>query len=115
MVKSVLSALGSIQGLRPAEAGEFTKRAFANGKFDLTQVEGLADLIHAETEMQRRQALRQLEGDLHKQFDFWRSSLIKAVADIEAFIDFAESEDIEDGVPEVVRNRVSGLISEMQR
>lgn len=70
--------LGSVPGLRPAEAGEFTRRAFAHGKLSLTEVEGLADLIHAETEAQRRQALRQLDGDLGHLCRVWAETLTKA-------------------------------------
>ena len=66
VVKAVLETLGSIEDLRPAKAGEFTKRAFYSGKLNLTEVEGLADLINAETEHQRRQAFKQLDGDLHR-------------------------------------------------
>jgi tRNA modification GTPase len=113
VTKAVMAALGSVQGLKPAEAGDFTKRAFHAGKFDLTQVEGLADLIHAETEHQRRQALRQLDGALFKQFDHWRTELIKVLANIEAYIDFAESEDIEDTIPAQVRTKVKEIIGEM--
>lgn len=69
---------GSVPGLRPAEAGEFTRRAFANGKLNLTEVEGLADLIHAETEAQRRQALRQLDGELGHLCRGWAETLTKA-------------------------------------
>lgn len=114
VVKSVLSALGSICDLQPAQAGDFTKRAFANGKLDLTQVEGLADLIHAETEQQRKAAIQQLDGGLFKQFMSWRSELIKIMANIEAYIDFAESEDIEQDVPELVRKQVLNLKAKME-
>lgn len=69
---------GSVPGLRPAEAGEFTRRAFAHGKLSLTEVEGLADLIHAETEAQRRQALRQLDGELGHLCRAWAKTLTKA-------------------------------------
>ena len=69
---------GSVPGLRPAEAGEFTRRAFAHGKLSLTEVEGLADLIHAETEAQRRQALRQLDGELGHLCHGWAGTLTKA-------------------------------------
>ena len=69
---------GSVPGLRPAEAGEFTRRAFAHGKLSLTEVEGLADLIHAETEAQRRQALRQLDGELGDLCRGWAETLTKA-------------------------------------
>lgn len=67
--------LGSLPGLRPAEAGEFTRRAFHAGKLDLTEVEGLGDLIHAETEAQRRQALRQMAGDLGRLYNDWSQHL----------------------------------------
>ena len=66
VVRGVLEALGCIDDYRPAKAGEFTKRAFQSGKLNLTEVEGLADLINSETEHQRRQALNQMNGDLHK-------------------------------------------------
>lgn len=69
---------GRVPGLRPAEAGEFTRRAFAHGKLSLTEVEGLADLIHAETEAQRRQALRQLDGELGQLCSGWAETLTKA-------------------------------------
>ena len=113
MVKAVLAALSSIPGLEPAQPGDFTKRAFHNSKLDLTQVEALADLIHAETDYQRKQALRQLDGHLMKQFEEWRKKIIRVMAHIEAYIDFAESEDIEEGVPYEVRKSVQALLVEM--
>ena len=79
---------------RPAEVGEFTRRAFENGKLDLTEVEGLADLIAAETEAQRRQALRQAEGGLRRKAEAWRTALLEAAALIEAEIDFADEADV---------------------
>jgi tRNA modification GTPase len=92
VIAATLAALAQIEGLRPAEAGEFTRRAFANGKLDLTEVEGLADLIAAETEGQRRQALRQLQGLLGDKAEDWRRRLIEALALTEAGIDFADEE-----------------------
>ena len=80
--------------MRPAEAGEFTRRAFENGKLDLTAVEGLADLVMAETEGQRRQALRQLKGALGNRAESWRARLIQALALIEARIDFSDEADV---------------------
>lgn len=77
----LLLHLGSLPGLRPAEAGEFTLRAFHAGKLDLTEVEGLGDLIHAETEAQRRQALRQMSGDLGRLYNDW-SQQLKHVCDV---------------------------------
>src|ERR1700747_1541882 len=85
---AVLEALGRIEGLRPAEPGEFTRRAFENGRLDLTAVEGLADLINAETEAQRRQAFLQLKGALGTRAATWRQRLIEAIALVEAGIDF---------------------------
>ncbi len=80
--------------MRPAEAGEFTRRAFENGKLDLTAVEGLADLVAAETQGQRRQALRQLQGALGNRAEGWRQRLIKALALTEARIDFSDEADV---------------------
>ncbi|MBM3527565.1 MAG: tRNA uridine-5-carboxymethylaminomethyl(34) synthesis GTPase MnmE [Alphaproteobacteria bacterium] len=94
VIAAVLAALGRIEGLRPAEPGEFTRRAFDNGKLDLTAVEGLADLIGAETEAQRRQAYRQLKGLLGDRAESWRSRLIQALASVEARIDFSDEADV---------------------
>jgi tRNA modification GTPase len=94
IIAALLSALGRVEGLRPAEAGEFTRRAFENGKLDLTAVEGLADLVMAETEGQRRQAYRQMRGTLGKQADAWREKLIQALALVEARIDFSDEGDV---------------------
>lgn len=90
VVAAMLSALGAMAGLRLAEPGEFTRRAFENGKLDLTRVEGLGDLIAAETEAQRRQALRQLEGHLGDRAGQWRQRLTEALALVEAVIDFPD-------------------------
>jgi tRNA modification GTPase len=92
VVTAALTALGNLAGLRPAEAGEFTRRAFLNGKLDLTRVEGLADLIGAETEAQRRQAFRQLKGLLGDRAETWRKRAIDARALIEAAIDFPDED-----------------------
>jgi len=88
-----LQSLDSIDGLRRAHAGEFTRRAFMNGKVDLTEVEGLADLIEAETEAQRVQAARQMRGELSKMYGEWRGELLRALAMVEAVIDFADEEE----------------------
>lgn len=96
VVDGVLAALSSIEGLRLAEPGEFTRRAFENAKLDLTQVEGLADLIEAETDAQRKQALRQSEGELGRLYDGWRNSLIRSLAHFEAELDFSDEELPED-------------------
>ncbi|NP_001011919.1 tRNA modification GTPase GTPBP3, mitochondrial precursor [Rattus norvegicus] len=109
VVSGVLQALGSVPGLRPAKAGEFTRRAFAHGKLSLTEVEGLADLIHAETEAQRRQALRQLDGELSQLCQGWAKTLTKALAHVEAYIDFGEDDNLEEGVLEQVDRDVRAL------
>ncbi|HBF97779.1 MAG TPA: tRNA uridine-5-carboxymethylaminomethyl(34) synthesis GTPase MnmE, partial [Alphaproteobacteria bacterium] len=108
------TALGRIEGVRTAEAGEFTRRAFENGKLDLTEVEGLADLIGAETEMQRRQALRQLGGGLAELCAQWREALVAAAAFLTAEIDFAD-EELPDGVGDEGIRRLSALRAEIGR
>ena len=92
VVAGVLAALAALPGLAPAAAGAFTRRAFDNGKLDLTAVEGLADLIDAETEAQRRQALRQMEGGLARLTEDWAARLLRVLAHFEAAIDFVEEE-----------------------
>lgn len=94
VLSAVLARLAQFPGLRPAEPGEFTRRAFLNGRVDLTEVEGLADLIQAETEAQRRQAVRQSSGVLREVFDGWRARLVRARALVEADLDFADEEDV---------------------
>ncbi|KAM9687676.1 5-taurinomethyluridine-[tRNA] synthase subunit GTPB3, mitochondrial isoform 3-T3 [Trichechus inunguis] len=109
VVSGVLQALSGVPGLRPAEAGEFTRRAFTHGKLSLTEVEGLADLIHAETEAQRRQALRQLDGELGRLCHDWAETLTTALAHVEAYIDFGEDDSLEEDVLERVDSSVRGL------
>jgi tRNA modification GTPase len=94
VIAGVLEALAAIEGCRPAEAGEFTRRAFENGQLDLTAVEGLADLIAAETPAQRRLAYRQLKGLIGDRAEAWRRRLIEALALVEARIDFSDEADV---------------------
>jgi tRNA modification GTPase len=94
VIAAVLAALAKLAGLRPAEAGEFTRRAFENGRMDLPAVEGLADLVAAETEAQRRQAYQHLKGLLGERAESWRQRLIEALALVEAGIDFSDEEDV---------------------
>ena len=89
-------ALAALPGLRPAEPGEFTRRAFKAGRLDLTEAEGIADLVAAETEAQRRQALAQMEGGLHRLYDGWRERLMSLRANVEAAIDFSDQDLGED-------------------
>ena len=101
VVAALIEALTRLPGLRLAEPGEFTRRAFENGKLDLTAAEGLADLVAAETSAQRRQALRQLEGELGRLYEGWRERLLRALAHVEAEIDFPE-----EGLPGEIWDRV---------
>ncbi|MGZ8417354.1 MAG: tRNA uridine-5-carboxymethylaminomethyl(34) synthesis GTPase MnmE [Methyloceanibacter sp.] len=94
VIRGVLDALLTLPGIRLAEPGEFARRAFENGKLDLTEVEGLADLINAETETQRRQALAQSEGSLRQLYEGWRAELLGAQALMEAGLDFADEGDV---------------------
>ncbi|RMX63348.1 hypothetical protein DD238_005437 [Peronospora effusa] len=110
VVSGVLEALSHVPHCRAAEAGEFTERAFDNNKIDLVQVEGLADLLSAETEAQRGQALRQLSGDIGDIYEGWRDSLIKCLAYTEAMIDFGDDEDdVTDADYEAAVGRVRAL------
>lgn len=108
IIRRVLEVLGSFYGARLADPGEFTRRALENGRLDLVQVEGLADLIEAETEAQRKQALRVLSGALGSKIDGWRKSLIRAAALLEATIDFAD-EDVPVDVSDEVKELLSGV------
>jgi len=112
VIEGLLIALGKIPGLRPAEPGEFTRRAVANGKFDLTQAEALADLINAETEAQRRQALRQYDGVLADLYEGWRAGLIGAAAWVEAAIDFSDEEIPTDAIAHA-KAQVAGIVTEI--
>lgn len=114
VVNAVLRAIGATGLARMAEPGEFTRRALDNGMLDLTQVEGLADLIDSETEAQRKQALRTLSGEIGRKVDQWRPRLIRAAALIEATIDFADEDVPVDVTPEV-RDLLTGLAAELER
>lgn len=114
IVSAVYSALNTLKSVRPANPGEFTKRAFWSNKLDLTEVEGLAELIHAETEVQRKQALLQANGALSKLYNQWRSKILKLIAHVEAYIDFAEDEDIEPDTLIRVHRAVHELIREIE-
>jgi tRNA modification GTPase len=94
VVAAVMDVLGAVPGVRGAEAGEFTRRAFENGRLDLTAVEGLADLVFAETEAQRAQAMRQFQGLLGGRAEAWRTKLVGALALVEARIDFSDEADV---------------------
>jgi tRNA modification GTPase len=112
VIGAMTRRLGELPDLRPADPGEFTRRAFANGKLDLTEAEGLADLIGAETEQQRALALRQLSGELKDQYERWRGDLVKALAHLEASIDFVD-EDLPPGLTAGIRTRIDHLSAEI--
>jgi len=111
VVEALLAALVDL-GLRLAEPGEFTRRAFENGKLDLAQAEGVADLIDAETEAQRRQALGQVGGALSQRYDRWRDLLVQSLAMLEAAVDFPD-EDLPEAVAERARPGLRTLSAEL--
>ena len=114
VITAIFDALGKINGLRPAEPGEFTRRAFENGKLDLTEAEGLDDLIHADTDRQRRQALRQLKGLLGEKAESWRRQIIEASALVEAGIDFSDEGDVSAQLIAPALKKIVALKSEIE-
>jgi tRNA modification GTPase len=122
VIAGVLDALATIEGCRPAEAGEFTRRAFENGRLDLTAVEGLADLIAAETQAQRRLAFRQLKGLIGDRAEAWRRRLIEALALVEALIDFSDEADVPEDLlgpalhaAQQLRDEIAGVLADGRR
>ena len=109
VVAAVFRLLGTLDGFRPAEAGEFTRRALLNGKLDLAAVEGLGDLVAAETEAQRRQAMAQFHGALSAKVEAWRARLVEVMARLEAGIDFSDEGD----VPEDLLGPAIGIAREL--
>lgn len=114
VITQMLEVLSEIDGFRLAQPGEFSRRAFINGKMDLTEAEGLADLIDAETKIQARQALRQKQGELRILYDKWRKDLIAILANIEAYIDFPD-EEIPQNLADKVAKAVSSLKNDLSR
>lgn len=112
VVGAVLSALGDRPGLRPAEPGEFSRRSLINGRMDLAQIEGLADLLDAETEAQRAQAWRIYDKEATALVERWRGTLVHALALIEAVIDFTD-QDVPGDVRTEVRGLVAGVLTEL--
>lgn len=113
VVARLLEIIGRFETARPAEPGEFTRRAFDHGRMDLTEVEGLADLIAAETEIQRKQAVRQMGGALGKLYEDWRRRLVHMRAMIEADFDFADEEDVPGSVADEVWSEAATLHAEI--
>jgi tRNA modification GTPase len=114
VLASLFAALSALAQMRAAEPGEFTRRAFENGKLDLTEAEGLDDLIHADTDRQRRQALRQLKGLLGDRARDWRARIIEAAALIEAGIDFSDEGDVSAELLAPARERIVALLDEIE-
>ncbi|MEX1107421.1 MAG: tRNA uridine-5-carboxymethylaminomethyl(34) synthesis GTPase MnmE [Dongiaceae bacterium] len=113
VMAAVLALLARIDGLRLAEPGEFARRAFDNGKLDLTALEAIGDLVNAETEAQRKQALRQMDGGLGRLYETWRERLVRALAHLEAAIDFPD-EGLPDDVAGGVAHEIAALAREIR-
>src|SRR5215510_9709705 len=114
VLASLFAALSAQKNVRPAEPGEFTRRAFENGKLDLTEAEGLDDLIHADTDRQRRQALRQLRGLLGDRARDWRAQIIEASALLEAGIDFSDEGDVPAELLAPALAKVKALLADIE-
>lgn len=114
VIDGLLTALGAMDGCRLAEPGEFTRRAFENGKLDLTEAEAVADLIDAETFLQREQALRQMGGALSRLYEGWTDRLSGLLAHAEADIDFPD-EDLPEGLADTLRPALLDLLGEIER
>jgi tRNA modification GTPase len=114
-VAAVLAALNDMDGFRQAEPGEFTRQAFDNGRMDLTAIEGLSDLIRAETDSQRSQALFQAEGGLRNLYQDWAKRLTRARAMIEAELDFADEEDVPGSIADQIWSEMDELMVEIKR
>ena len=112
ILAAVMEELSGFPGHRPALPGEFTRRAFEHGKMDLTEAEGLGDLVNAETEAQAIQALRQMQGELGRIYEGWRSALVSSLAHLEADIDFPD-EDLPGGVAAAVAPKIAQLKKEI--
>jgi len=115
VVAAVLAALRCMDGLRPAQAGEFTRRAFENGRIDLTEAEGLADLLDAETESQRRAALRLAGGALSRRVADWTDRLLALAAAVEAQLDFSDEADVDTALPRGWEGERRALAGEIER
>lgn len=114
VLASLFAAFSKFADVRPAEPGEFTRRAFENGKLDLTEAEALDDLIHADTDRQRRQALRQLKGLLGDRARDWRARIIEATALVEAGIDFSDEADVPTELIATARTKITCLLDEIR-
>ena len=113
VIRAIEGALEQIPGLRRAEPGEFTRRAFVHGKMDLAEAEGLSDLLFAETELQRKAAVRNAGGALSRKVDDWQQQILQLSAQVEAELDFSDEDDVAPAQAERVRHAVDSLVGEM--
>jgi len=114
LITALFDQFSKLSVLRPAEPGEFTRRAFEHGKLDLTEAEGLGDLVNAETHAQHQQALRQMRGELGEIYTRWRTELVHSLAHLEADIDFPD-EDLPDGVAGAIRPKIKALADDIRK
>ena len=113
VIRAIEDALEQIPGLRRAEPGEFTRRAFTHGKIDLAEAEGLSDLLFAETELQRKAAVRNAGGALSRKVDDWQQRILQLSAQVEAELDFSDEDDVAPAQAELFRETVAALVGEM--
>ena len=115
VIRAIEAALEQIDGLRPAEPGEFTRRAFTHGKMDLAEAEGLSDLLFAETELQRKAAVRNAGGGLSRKVDDWQQQILQLSAQVEAELDFSDEDDVAPAQATMIRNSVRPLVEDMRK
>ncbi len=115
VLTALMHVLSSFPNVRAAEAGDFTRRAFQNGKMDLTEIEGLSDLLAAETELQRKHAIAHASGVLRKKADVWRAQLLRIMALLEATIDFSDEGDIASSLAQKVAGELRAISQEWQQ
>ena len=114
VIRAIEGALEQIDGLRRAEPGEFTRRAFTHGKMDLAEAEGLSDLLFAETELQRKAAVRNAGGGLSRKIDEWQQRILQLSAQVEAELDFSDEDDVAPAQAAIVHDAARPLVDEMQ-
>lgn len=113
VIGAVFEALNDCDGVRPAAAGEFTRRAFANGRIDLVEAEGLADLLNAKSTLQRQQALHHVMGEASSAYEEWRARLLRCLARVEAAVDFIEEDGVAEAALADVSGDIAGLLADM--
>lgn len=114
VIRAIETALEQVDGLRRAEPGEFTRRAFTRGKMDLAEAEGLSDLLFAETELQRKAAVRNAGGGLSRKVDEWQQSILQLSAQVEAELDFSDEDDVAPAQASMLQNAARSLVKDMR-